>query len=212
MNIRTALTSSTVALCALIPLTVSGAEEYIDTGIVLSTQPVVETLYAPAASCSHSAYSRPASSDPTLAILGAAFGGVAGAQFGKGSGQDAAAALGAIIGSKVATGDSYVSGEELLGAIAGGIIGNQVGDGSGKTTATAMGAVLGSALATGKLSRSPQTFASECGKNVVSKKVITKYRVTYDYNGMEFTGELPYKPERTVGVLVNVEVLEDRTL
>ena len=120
--------------------------------------------------------------------------------------------MGAVIGSKVFTGDSYVSGEELLGAIAGGVVGNKVGRNSGKTAATAIGAVVGSALATGKLSRNPRDFQSECGKKVVSKKVITKYRVTYDYNGLSFTGELPYKPDEYVGVLVNVEVLEDRTL
>lgn len=203
---------STVALIALISLTSANAGEYVDSAVVLSTEPVVETLYAPSDNCRHSAYNTPVTADPGLAIFGAALGGVAGAQFGKGSGQDAAAALGAFIGAEIAGGDGYVSGEELLGAIAGGVIGNQVGDGGGKTAATAIGAVMGSALASGKLSRDPSDFYDECGSNVVSKKVITKYKVNYEYNGLRFSGELPYKPENNVGVLVNVEVLEDRTL
>ena len=209
MNMKNPITS-TIALFSLIPLTIAGAEEYVDSAVVLGTHPVVETLYAPAATCQH--YTDNKNSNADLAIFGAALGGLAGAQAGRGTGKDAAAAVGAIFGSKLLSGDGSFTGEELLGAIAGGVVGNQVGGGSGKTASTAAGAVLGSALASGKLSRSPTTYSQECGSSVVSKKVITKYKVDYEYNGIRFSGELPYKPVGTIGVLVNVDVLEDRTL
>ena len=195
---------------------ISNAEEYIDSAQVLSTKPVVERLYAPSKNCRHSAYSRHRyqenNSDAGGAIMGALLGGIAGAQVGDGSGQDAAAALGAMMGAHIGSGGGDITGEQLLGALAGGVVGNQVGGGSGKTASTALGAVLGAALADGQISRDRHTIARECGNNVVSKKVITKYKVNYLYNGIELTGELPYKPEDSIDVIVKVDVLEDITL
>lgn len=208
---------SAVFAIALIAQNFALAEEYIDTAVVVKTEPVVERLYAPSRNCRHSAYSdlhnRPAHDvNGEGAILGAILGGAVGSQFGKGSGQDAAAALGAVIGTHIGSGQQQMTGEQMLGALAGGVIGNQVGDGSGRTAATATGAALGAALAGGYLSRDRNTIARECGTDIVSRRVITKYKVEYEYNGLVLEGELPYRPEDTIDVIVKVDVLEDVTL
>ena len=209
---KTALFVSTIFGITLIVPQQSGAEEFIDTAIVLDTSPVVERLYAPSKNCRHPAYSKRPQDDQTMTLLGALVGGVAGAQIGDGTEQDAAAALGAFFGAKIASGGGQITGEELLGAVAGGVIGNQVGGGSGKTASTAIGAVLGSALATGKLSHDRNVIARDCGDEVVSRRVITKYDVDYQYNGIRFSGTLPYKPSDRIDVIVDVEILEDRTI
>ena len=212
MNMKYTITS-TIVLFSFLPLTIAGAEEFFDSAKVVSTRPIVENLYAPAASCQHYTDNRNLNNTRAdQALLGAALGGLAGSQAGRGRGKDAAAAAGAILGSKLLSGDGSFTGEELLGAIAGSVAGNQIGRGSGRTAATAAGAVLGSALASGKLSRSPETFSTDCGSNVVSQRVITSYNVVFEYNGYTLTSQLPYKPVGTIDVLVNVIVLEDRTL
>ena len=205
-------TFSAITAIALISANFAHAEEYVDYARVISTTPVVEKIYAPSSDCRHSAYSKPASADPAVVMLGALLGGVAGAQAGRGTGKDAASAAGALVGAKIASGGGEVTGEEILGALAGGIIGNQVGGGSGKTAATATGAVLGSAIASGMVSRTPETFARECGSRVVSRNVITKHKVNFEYNGVMFESELPYMPEGEVSVLVDVQLIEDKTL
>ncbi len=185
-------------------------DDYLATARVVGTTPVIEKLYAPSRKCDHPQY-RKARNDGDF-IFGALLGGVAGAQVGKGSGRDAAAALGAVLGGNLAAGGGQLTGEELLGAIAGGAIGNTVGEGTGKTAATAAGAVLGNALASGMLSRNRDSYNRVCGRNVTSRNVITGYDVRYEYNGLQFVGRLPYKPDREVDILISAEILEDRTL
>ncbi len=207
----------TVCAIALMAQHSVRAEEFIDSALVISTEPVVERIYAPSRNCRHSAYqnlsNRPASDvNGEGAILGAILGGAVGAQFGKNKGQDAAAALGALIGSHIGSGKRELTGEQLLGALAGGVVGNQVGGGSGRTASTAAGAALGAAFAGGYLSRDRREISRQCGSDIVSRRVITKYKVEYEYNGLVLEGELPYKPVDSIDVIVKVDVLEDATL
>lgn len=189
--------------------------EYYDTARVVSVKPVVERLYAPSNKCRHPSYrkineQKNAANDDQLGklILGGILGGVAGSAVGKGRGQDAASALGAIIGAKIATGGEF-TGEQILGAIAGGVIGNQVGGGSGRTAATAVGALAGTALAGGLVSRDKEEFTRTCGDRVVSKRVITSYDVELEYNGYIMTRNLLSRPGNYVDVAVVVEVLDE---
>ena len=200
-----------LVIILIIPAFSRAQENYLGKARVISTTPIIEKLYAPAKSCRHPKYARQQQQNSGDYLFGALLGGVVGAQVGKGSGKDAAAALGAVLGAELASGGE-LTGEELLGAIAGGAIGNTVGKGSGKTAATAAGAVLGNALASGMLSRNRSAFSRTCGRNVTSRNVITSYSVEYEYNDLLFSGTLPYKPEGSVNVLINAEILEDKTL
>ena len=79
-------------------------------------------------------------------LLGAIIGGVLGSKVGEGSGNQAATAFGALLGSSLSSGEE-INSNNLAGAILGGVAGSQVGSGSGNKAATAAGALIGSELA-----------------------------------------------------------------
>lgn len=115
------------------------------------------------------------------------------------------------MGRKIVTGGDF-TGEELLGALAGGAAGQAIGKGSGKTVATATGAVIGAALGAGMVSRNRRDIVRQCGRQVVSRNVITSYDVEYEYKGVALSGNLPYEPHEYINLIISVDVLEDSTL
>jgi uncharacterized protein YcfJ len=107
--------------------------------------------------------------------------------------------------------DPAVGGRTLLGGIIGGVIGHQFGSGSGRDAATIAGAVIGSSVGYDSARRAVGTGVEE---RVVQRcetryereyeERIDGYRVTYQYNGREFTTQMPYDPGKTMRVRVAV--------
>jgi uncharacterized protein YcfJ len=184
---------------------------------VISSAPIIETVYEPVEECRYEYRSaKKKKRDDTGDRLAAGVaGGLAGSAVGKGSGRDAAAALGAIIGSEVADDDEGLTEGELLGGIAGGIIGNQVGKGSGKTAATALGALAGATIGSNlQEGNKPQSASKKrkvkvCDTVEREKKIVTGYDVTYEYQGRQSRGVLPYEPGEFVIVNVAVDLVEE---
>ena len=212
MKTRTILLIS----AALTAMGFAQASDYVDRARVISAEPIVETVYERVEECRYETrQSRRANSGLTgERLLGGIIGGVAGAQVGKGSGRDAAAGVGALIGSEVTDGDNRLTEGELIGGIAGGIIGNQVGKGSGKTAATAAGVLAGAIIGDNLQNANKPQKSSKvrvCDTAERPKKIITGYQVTYEYEGRTGVGVLPYNPGKTVPVNVGVDLIEDRT-
>lgn len=107
--------------------------------------------------------------------------------------------------------DPAVGGRTLLGGIIGGVIGHQFGSGRGNDAATIAGAVIGSGVGYDSARRRAATTTEE---RVVQRcetryeqdveERIDGYRVTYEYNGREFTTRMPYDPGETMRVRVEV--------
>jgi uncharacterized protein YcfJ len=87
-----------------------------------------------------------------------------------------------------------------MGAIAGGAIGNQIGGGSGKAAATMLG-ILGGAILGDKIEGAPapqtQTVQNCSIQNILENRV-TGYNVTYEFNGKQYTVQLPRDPGPTI--------------
>lgn len=111
--------------------------------------------------------------------------------------------------------DPAVGGRTLLGGIIGGVIGHQFGSGSGRDAATIAGAVIGSGVGYDAARRNAGVAGEE---RVVQRcairyeddyeERIDGYRVTYEYNGREFTTRMPYDPGETMRVRVAVAPAE----
>lgn len=111
--------------------------------------------------------------------------------------------------------DPAVGGRMLLGGIIGGVIGHQFGSGSGRDAATIAGAVIGSGVGYDAARRRMGVAAEErmvqrCATRYQAEyeERIDGYRVTYEYNGREFTTRLPYDPGSTMRVRVAVAPAE----
>jgi uncharacterized protein YcfJ len=111
--------------------------------------------------------------------------------------------------------DPAVGGRTLLGGIIGGVIGHQFGSGRGNDAATIAGAVIGSGVGydsarrrvgTTTEERVVQRCATRYERDVEER--IDGYRVTYEYNGREFTTRMPYDPGKTMRVRVAVAPAE----
>ena len=218
-------TKRILILAASLALAAPGAvaDEFFATGKVLRSTPIVETVFEPVEQCRQELRrvgAKTGQSNTGGRIVGGILGGAAGSAFGKGGGKDAAAAAGAILGGEVGAQDGELSGGELLGGAAGGVIGNQIGSGSGKTAATAagalLGAILGDELQNGEQCRRQAAADGEyrkvrvCSYAEREKKVITGYTVVYEYNGLQHTGTLPYRPGATVDIQVSAQLIENR--
>lgn len=87
-----------------------------------------------------------------------------------------------------------------MGAIAGGVLGNQVGGGSGKAAATALG-IFGGAILGNNIEGAPaaqmQTVQNCTTQNIFENRV-TGYKVTYEFNGKQYTVQLPRDPGPTI--------------
>lgn len=111
--------------------------------------------------------------------------------------------------------DPAVGGRTLLGSIIGGVIGHQFGSGSGRDAATVAGAVIGAGVG---YDSAAKRYPSGGREEVVQRcdvrydeeheERIDGYRVTYEYNGREYTTRLPYDPGERMRVQVAVAPAE----
>ena len=188
------------------------AGDFIARAKVIDAKPIIETVYETVEVCRYETR-QVRQSNTSDKLVGGILGGAAGSAVGKGSGRDAAAGVGAILGSEVADGDGLTQGE-LLGGIVGGLVGNQLGKGSGKTAATGAGALIGSIVGD-NLQHGPRTASTRkyrvCDQQQRPKKIIAGYDVEYEYSGVRASGYLSYKPDDFVDIHVEVDLVEDRT-
>jgi uncharacterized protein YcfJ len=111
--------------------------------------------------------------------------------------------------------DPQVGGRTLLGGIIGGVIGHQFGSGSGRDAATIAGTVIGAGVG---YDSAAKRYPSGGREEVVQRcdvryddeyeERIEGYRVTYEYNGREYTTRLPYDPGERIRVRVAVAPAE----
>jgi uncharacterized protein YcfJ len=106
-------------------------------------------------------------------------------------------------------------GAMILGGIIGAVVGNQIGHGDGRRVATVAGAVLGTAIGHEASSRAPQRVVTESRPYDAQRcevryderfeDRIEGYRVTYEFNGIRQTTQLPYDPGDRIRVRVDVQ-------
>jgi uncharacterized protein YcfJ len=109
------------------------------------------------------------------------------------------------------------AGQMILGGIIGAAIGNQIGSGDGRRAATVAGAVIGSAIGHDvgdrrnggsqrvvTESRPYEAERCEVRYDEEFEERIEGYRVTYVYNGIRQTTQLPYDPGDRIRVRVDV--------
>ena len=111
--------------------------------------------------------------------------------------------------------DPEVAGRTLLGGIIGGVIGHQFGSGRGRDAATVAGAVIGAGVG---YDSAAAPYGSRAREEVVQRcdvryeheyeERIDGYRVTYEYNGREYTTRMPYDPGERIRVRVAVAPAE----
>ena len=108
-----------------------------------------------------------------------------------------------------------VAGHTLLGGIIGGVLGHQIGHGNARDFATVAGAALGAGVGYTSATRrySPQTHEETVQRCDVRyereyEERIEGYRVTYEYNGREYTTRMPYDPGERIKVRVAVAPAE----
>lgn len=95
----------------------------------------------------------------------------------------------------------------LVGALIGGAIGNQFGGGSGKDAMTVLGAIVG-ANKGANASREAVVgyeYETRCEQvsRVVNEPIVSHYRISYTYNGYEYTQETDHY--YTLGQRVSVQ-------
>lgn len=110
--------------------------------------------------------------------------------------------------------DPQVGGRALLGGLIGGVIGHQIGHGRGRDAATVAGALVGAGVGYDAGARRSSSVHEEivqrCDVRYESRyeERVDGYRVTYEYNGREYTTRLPYDPGERIRVRVAVAVAE----
>jgi uncharacterized protein YcfJ len=111
--------------------------------------------------------------------------------------------------------DPQVGGRMLLGGIIGGVIGHQFGSGSGRDAATIAGAAIGAGVGYDSARRaygtqSTQQVVQRCAVRYDEEYEdrIDGYRVTYEYNGREYTTRTPNDPGPRIRVRVAVSPAE----
>ena len=92
----------------------------------------------------------------------------------------------------------------LIGGLAGGLLGHQIGNGSGNTAATIAGAI-GGAMVGNHVANNMNQPQQNCVMQNHWVREPQGYRVTYRFNGHEFTDTLPYDPGSKLDVRVSVE-------
>lgn len=120
-----------------------------------------------------------------------------------------------VVESRPHISDPAVGGRTLLGGIIGGVIGHQIGSGRGRDAATVAGAVIGSGVGYDAARRRAGNDVEErvvqrCTTRYQNEyeERIDGYRVTYEYNGREFTTRMPYDPGERIRVRVAVSPAE----
>jgi uncharacterized protein YcfJ len=107
--------------------------------------------------------------------------------------------------------DPRVGGRTLLGSVIGGVVGHQFGSGSGRDAATIAGALIGAgvgynsaARATGYSTEERTVQRCATRSHTDYEERIEGYRVTYEYNGRQYTTRMPYDPGERIRVHVAV--------
>ncbi|MDH3688775.1 MAG: glycine zipper 2TM domain-containing protein [Gammaproteobacteria bacterium] len=106
---------------------------------------------------------------------------------------------------------------EVIGGIVGGVVGNQFGSGSGRDIATVAGAVLGGSLAHDierkhyAKQRSYPVTTERCKtvNEYHTEERLAGYRVTYEYDGRQYTTRTSQDPGSTIRVRVGVAPIEN---
>jgi uncharacterized protein YcfJ len=104
----------------------------------------------------------------------------------------------------------------IIGGIIGGAIGSQVGRGHGRDIATIAGTLIGASIGHDSASRSSREPVPEervverCQTRYDSsyRERVDGYRVTYEYQGREYTTQMPYDPGDRIRVQVAVSPAE----
>jgi uncharacterized protein YcfJ len=110
--------------------------------------------------------------------------------------------------------DPNVGGRTLVGALIGGVVGHQFGSGRGRDAATVAGAAVGAAVGYDAAARRSGTVREEIVQRCEVRyekryeERVDGYRVSYEYNGREYTTRLPYDPGERIRVRVAVAVAE----
>lgn len=110
--------------------------------------------------------------------------------------------------------DPDVGGRTLVGAIIGGVVGHQFGSGRGRDAATVAGAAIGAGVGYDSAARRSasghEEIVQRCEVRYENRyeERVDGYRVTYEYNGREYTTRLPYDPGSRIRVRVAVAVAE----
>jgi uncharacterized protein YcfJ len=110
--------------------------------------------------------------------------------------------------------DPQVGGRTLIGGIIGGVIGHQFGSGRGRDAATIAGAAIGAGVGYDAAARRSGSVREEIVQRCEVRyekryeERVDGYRVTYEYNGREYTTRLPYDPGERIRVRVAVAVAE----
>jgi uncharacterized protein YcfJ len=107
-------------------------------------------------------------------------------------------------------------GGAIVGGVAGGILGNQVGKGHGREAATAAGAVIG-AITGDRIANQGQQQYQQTQREVRTCRTVQEvqqrpagYRVTYEYQGHQYTTVMQEQPGRSVPVRVSVTPVDER--
>lgn len=108
-----------------------------------------------------------------------------------------------------------VGAKTLLGGVIGGVIGHQFGSGRGRDAATVAGVLIGSNVGYDSArrtagSREEDVVVQRCQVRYENQyeERIDGYRVTYEYNGREYTTRMPYDPGERMRVRVAVAPAE----
>jgi uncharacterized protein YcfJ len=108
-------------------------------------------------------------------------------------------------------------GAMILGGLIGAAVGNHIGHGDGRKVATVAGAVIGTAIGHDASSRGRQDqrvvtesrpYEAERCEVRYDERVedrVDGYRVTYEFNGIRQTTQLPYDPGDRIRVRVDVQ-------
>lgn len=92
-----------------------------------------------------------------------------------------------------------------MGAIAGGALGNAVGQGSGRAAATMLG-LVGGAIMGDRVEGPGQTQVhnvQQCSTQTVYENRTMGYQVVYEYNGKQYSVQMPNDPGPTVRLQVS---------
>lgn len=100
----------------------------------------------------------------------------------------------------------------VVGAIIGGVVGNQFGGGNGKRAATAAGAVLGGSIGrdVGRRNQGSERYYPvveehcEIQRDYRSERVVTGYRVHYEYDNRIYETRTRHEPGDMIRVRVAV--------
>jgi uncharacterized protein YcfJ len=110
--------------------------------------------------------------------------------------------------------DPEVGVRTLIGGVIGGVVGHQFGSGRGRDAATVAGAAVGAAVGYDAAARRSASVREEIVQRCEVRyekryeERVDGYRVTYEYNGREYTTRLPYDPGDRIRLRVAVAVAE----